>query len=158
MNNKWDARFIEVANLIRGWSKDPSTQVGCVIVDTSRTILATGYNGLPRGIVDDLPERNERPQKYQWYEHAERNAIFNVARIGGTPLSGTTLYLAMSNLKGPPCCDCCRAIIQSGICRIVGQTGDNDPDQWEDRWKSSMLVSYQMIKEAGIIFDVVERK
>ena len=60
VSEKWDRRFLELAEQIAGWSKDPSRGVGAVIVSAARQIVATGFNGLPRG-VDDLPERLERP-------------------------------------------------------------------------------------------------
>jgi len=52
-------------------------QIGCVIVGPNHEIRSTGYNSFPRGIRDDVPERLERPAKYLWLEHAERNAICN---------------------------------------------------------------------------------
>src|ERR1051326_2813900 len=53
---KWDRRFLELAKHVSSWSKDPSTKVGAVIVDANRRVVATGYNGFPRG-VEDTPER-----------------------------------------------------------------------------------------------------
>jgi dCMP deaminase len=149
----WDQKFRRLAIHISEWSKDRSTKVGCVIVGPDREIRSTGYNGMPRGINDDVEARHARPLKYAWFEHAERNAIYNAARMG-TPLLGCTLYLS-STMPGPPCADCTRAIIQSGIRRIVGALGDDDPAQWNERWRDSMIVSLEMIREAGVIFDVV---
>src|SRR4051812_31931200 len=99
---KWDERFINLALHIAGWSKDESRKVGCLIVGPQGEIRSTGYNGFPRGVDDTLPGRNERPAKYQWTEHAERNAIYNAARVG-TPLEGTSIYLPWF-----PCVDCAR--------------------------------------------------
>ena len=48
----WDYRFLELAQLVSKWSKDPSTKVGAVIVDKNRRILSVGYNGLPKGVKD----------------------------------------------------------------------------------------------------------
>lgn len=42
--NKWHSRFMEMANLVASWSKDPSTKVGAVIVDDKRRIVSVGYN------------------------------------------------------------------------------------------------------------------
>jgi dCMP deaminase len=94
-------------------SKDPNTQIGCVIVGPAHEIRTTGYNSFPRGIRDDLPERLVRPTKYLWIEHAERNAICNAARCG-TALEGCTIYVEIM-----PCMDCARAIVQAGICAVV---------------------------------------
>ena len=75
MNDKWKRRFIELAKHISTWSKDPSTQVGAVIVRPDKTIASVGFNGFPRG-VDDRPEKlADRPLKYQMIVHAEINAI-----------------------------------------------------------------------------------
>src|SRR5689334_8457570 len=88
----WDSRFMKLAQQIATWSKDRSRQVGCVIVGPSNEIRAAGFNGFPRG-VDDLNERRHtRPAKYKWTEHAERNAIYNAARVG-IPLQGSRMYL-----------------------------------------------------------------
>lgn len=108
----WSARYLALAGHIAGWSKDPSTQVGCVVVSPDNAILATGYNGLPRG-VDDLPERMERPAKYLWTSHAEENAVAHAARLGAT-LRGAAAYVTHH-----PCSRCARMLIQAGIARVV---------------------------------------
>nr|MBC8517410.1 CMP deaminase [Euryarchaeota archaeon] len=88
MIDKWDSRFLELANSIATWSKDPSRGVGAVSVSPRRQVLATGYNGLPRG-VEDHPDRLERPVKYDLTGHAEMNASIQCARNGRSPV-GTT--------------------------------------------------------------------
>lgn len=115
----WDQYFIELAKTVATKSKDPSTWVGAVIVGPNLEIRSTGFNGFPRGVFDNVlahPERYARPAKYQYTEHAERNAIYNAARMG-TPLDGCTLYL---NYAPQLCTDCVRAVIQSGIAEVVG--------------------------------------
>lgn len=94
-------------------SKDPNTQMGCVIVGPDNNVRSTGYNSFPRGVIDDIPARLERPEKYMWIEHADRNAIYAAARVG-TPLQGCRIFL-----PGLPCMDCGRAIIQVGIVEVV---------------------------------------
>jgi dCMP deaminase len=96
-----------------GRSKDPNTQIGCVVVGPNHEIRSTGYNSFPRGIRDDVPERLVRPTKYLWIEHAERNAICNAARAG-TATEGCTIYVEIM-----PCMDCARAIVQAGIVQVV---------------------------------------
>src|SRR5271166_5144739 len=113
MSVDWDSRFLDLARYVGQWSKDRSRKVGCVIVGPHREIRAIGYNGFPRGIDDDVADRHERPSKYLWTEHAERNAIFEAARIG-TPLDGCTMYLPWF-----PCMACARALVQTGIARLV---------------------------------------
>jgi dCMP deaminase len=138
---KWMRRFLRVANTLAEWSKDRSRGVGCVIVGPKGDIRATGYNGFPRGVNDDISDRHNRPQKYLWTEHAERNAIYNAAREG-VSLSGCTMFLPWF-----PCADCARGIIQSGISTLVcGQRPDmNDP-----KWGDGFSVVGEMLNEAGL--------
>ena len=63
MSEKWDIRFLELAKHISGWSKDPSTKVGCVVVGGDREIRSTGFNGFPRGINDDEDRLTDRDKK-----------------------------------------------------------------------------------------------
>ncbi len=111
----WDARFLQLAETISSWSEDRDFHVGAVIVGPDHEIRATGYNGLPRGVASDDPARFDRAsgEKFYWFEHAERNAIYNAARIG-VPLIGCTIYINRF-----PCADCTRAIIQCGIDKII---------------------------------------
>jgi len=139
--SKWDGRFLELAQLISTWSKDTSTKVGAVIVDDVRNVRATGYNGVCRGCSDDVAERFERPTKYFWVEHAERNAIYAAARRGES-LEGCTLYCNHS-----PCADCARAIIQSGIKTIVFPEGADAPT---GGMSETFVIALNMLREAGI--------
>jgi dCMP deaminase len=75
-----------------------------------------GFNGFPRGVEEYDTERWQRPEKYHWIEHAERNAIYNAARHG-IKLEGARVYL---NWEPKPCADCTRALIQVGVKEIVG--------------------------------------
>lgn len=145
----WSLYFIKMLDVVKLKSKDTSTQVAAIIVGPNKEIRSTGFNGFPRGVVDAItvvPERYERPAKYSWTEHAERNAIANAARIG-ISTDGCTIYQGWI-----PCQDCCRMIIQAGIKRIVidGRTFDETNKYWNERWKDSMDVSKQMIREACI--------
>lgn len=144
----WDQKFLRLALEIASWSKDQSTKVGAVIVGADREIISTGYNGMCRGIDDNVPERHVRPGKYMWFEHAERNAIYNAARIG-ISVKGSTIYVTSLPVKFPCCADCGRGIIQSGIVRVVQEPFAGDAA----RWKDSCDVTMQMFSEAGIILD-----
>jgi dCMP deaminase len=88
----WTEYFLKIAEQIKLKSKDESTQIGAVIVGKDNEILSTGYNSFPRGLDDSKKERQERPEKYFWIEHAERNAVYNAARIG-VSLKNSTIYL-----------------------------------------------------------------
>ena len=142
---KWDEYFINIAEQVKLKSKDERTQIGVVIVGKDNEIVSTGYNSFPRGIVDDINERQERPEKYFWFEHAERNAIYNAARIGVSTL-GTTMYMTC----GMSCSDCARAIINSGVSKIVLRKGKGAKG---DKWNESSLRSMKMFEEAGVIVE-----
>jgi dCMP deaminase len=109
----WDQYYLDICKVVACRSKDPNTQIGCVIVGPNHEIRSTGYNSFPRGIRDDVPERLVRPAKYLWIEHAERNAICNAARAG-TATESCTVYVDIM-----PCMDCARAVVQAGITEVV---------------------------------------
>ncbi len=139
-NATWDRRFMSMAELVAAWSKDQATQVGCVIVGPNREIRGIGYNGFPRGLDDEKQERHERPAKYDWTEHAERNAVYQAARVG-IPTAGCTMYLTWF-----PCVDCARAVVQSGIRRLVAIS----PDKTDERWGAQFQQAEAMLLEAGV--------
>jgi dCMP deaminase len=141
----WDEYFINIAEQVKLKSKDKKTQIGVVVVGKDNEIVSTGYNSFARGINDDISERQERPEKYFWFEHAERNAIYNAARIGVSTL-GTTMYMTC----GISCADCARAIINSGISKIVLREGKGAKG---DKWNESAERSMIMFKEAGVIVE-----
>lgn len=135
----WDQRFLDLAKHISTWSKDPSTQVGAVAV-RERRILATGYNGFPRGVAD-LPGRlNDRNEKLLRTVHAEANIIAQAAR-SGVSLNKATIYV----WPFLPCSSCCTSLIQAGIERVVV------PDMpIPDRWAVSFKMSQQMFEETDV--------
>jgi dCMP deaminase len=140
---KWTEYFKNIAEVVKTKSKDINTQIGAVIVGRDNEIVSTGYNSFPRGIDDGVIERQERPEKYYWMEHAERNAIINAARIG-VSTKGTTMYLTC----GMPCCDCTRAIINAGITKVYmygGGTGAKG-----ELWDEHAIRSSVMFNEANV--------
>lgn len=141
----WDARWQALTNLIASWSKDRSTKVGAVIVDDRQTVLAVGWNGFPRGINDDIDARHERPIKYKWTEHAERNAIYNAA-ARGISLDGSAIYTTLM-----PCADCTRGIIQSNIYSIITP----EPNWNDERWGEDFRLSREMLDEANVLMRFV---
>ena len=143
----FDAYFLSLIKPLSMKSKDASTKVGCIIVGPDNDIRTTGYNSFPRGIDDNVPERQERPIKYAFIEHAERNAIYNKARVGGAGLKGCRIYMDFL-----PCTDCARAIINVGIIEIIidGDTYEQKKSAWEERWKESMNQAKAMLREAGV--------
>jgi len=136
----WEKRWMDVADLVASWSKDRSRKTGAVIVDDRQVVIAVGWNGFPRGIDDNVEQRHERPAKYQWTEHAERNAIFNAA-AKGISTRGTTMYLTWY-----PCADCARSVIQAGISYLVSV----EPDWNDPKWGQDFVMVKDMLSEAGV--------
>lgn len=149
MSHSWDRYFMSMVYLVAMKSKDPSTKIGAVVVGPGHEIRSTGYNGPPRGVDDEVPERLIAPRKYFYFEHAERNACYSATR-SGISLEGCTMYT-----HGTPCADCARAIIQVGINKIVVhkyfEEGENRP-----QWSESLECSRQMLAEAGIAIETYE--
>ena len=142
----WDEYFMGVAKLSGMRSKDPNTQVGCCIVSADNKILSMGYNGLPRGCSDDeFPWEREGEDalktKYVYTVHSELNAILNYS---GGSLEGAKLYVSLF-----PCNECAKAIIQSGIRRIV-----YDSDKYETT--PAVVASKKMLNAAGVVLQRYE--
>lgn len=138
--DEFDGLGMAWVDRVKKRSKDPSTKTGAVILEKfSGSVISIGYNDLPEG-VEDTPERRQRPDKYLFTEHAERNAIFSALKSGYT-LGNTIMYTGWY-----PCADCARAIIQSGIPELVCK----EPD-WEDKkWGKDFEVSKQMLEESNV--------
>ena len=136
----WDQYFMGIAIMSANRSKDPNTQVGACIVDQDNRILTVGYNGMPSGCNDDeMPwdrEGEGMASKYFFVCHAELNAILNY-RGGGT-LRGSRCYVTLF-----PCNECAKAIIQSGIRRIVYE---------DDKYATAdnVIASKRMLNAAGV--------
>ena len=135
-DKKWESRFLALAMHIAGWSKDPSTCVGAVIVDRERRVVGMGYNGFPRGVHDHDERYAKRELKYEMVVHAEVNAILNAVK----GVRGCTLYSTFF-----PCPRCAAVIIQSGITQVVAK-----PNASDERYKAQFEISNQMFKEAGV--------
>lgn len=141
-NEKWDTRFLELATLIASWSKDPSTQVGCVMVGPyDREIRSTGYNGFPRGVPDD-DRLNNRDVKYDLIVHAEENAILN-ATLTGVSLKGCSAYVTW-----PPCTRCARMLVQVGVREIVSKKDLSIPE----RWQSDFDKAKALLTEVAVVW------
>jgi dCMP deaminase len=138
MSSKWDNRFLEMAKCISQWSKDPSTQVGCVIVDHNKIVVSVGYNGFPRGVADHQGRYDNRSIKYLLIQHAEANAVASAKE----PLNGFTAYVTHH-----PCSNCAGMLIQSGIKSIVTERPDGT---FAERFKESFEASKMMFDEAKV--------
>jgi len=139
-NEKWESRWVSLAEFVSNWSGDTSTKVGAVIVDEKNNLISLGWNDLCRGI-EDKPERRARPAKYLWTSHAEENSILNVCGRSGQ-VGCCTIYSSLF-----PCTGCARAIIQStnlNIRKLVAPVTDLDTPNRDFRQ------SHEMLTEAGI--------
>lgn len=141
----WDKRFMDLARHVAGWSKDPSTKVGAVIVNPDGRVVATGYNGFPRGIRDD--ERLlDREVKYELTVHAEANAILNAV----ADVAGCTLYSTLCT-----CNECAKLIIQAGIHRVVVPMPPTSTET-ASRWNMAWVRARGMYREAGVLVTVLD--
>ncbi|MCE8159316.1 MAG: dCMP deaminase family protein [Candidatus Moeniiplasma glomeromycotorum] len=159
----WTDYFTSIARLVAQRSKDPSTQVGAVIVNPdNNTLISTGYNGFPRGCSnDDFPWGNGKLEektfskisadftsnsvwlnsKYPYVVHAEANALIH-ARQNCT---GFALYTTLF-----PCNECAKLIIQAGIKKIYYL------DIIENEvWKEPFQATQRMFKSAGVVSERV---
>lgn len=132
--DKWTERFLDLAELVGSWSKDPSTRVGAVIVRPDRTIASLGYNGFPRGVDDKYLDRDHKLLRTV---HAEMNAILSAREA----LAGCTLYVSPLF----PCSNCAAAIIQSGIGAVVARMGTVRIE-----WQASFDAAADMFSQAGV--------
>jgi dCMP deaminase len=145
---KWDIRFLRIAREVASWSKDPSTKVGAVLVNSfTNNIISTGFNGFPRGVLDTEERYNKRELKYQIVVHAEENAII----AAGHNAVESTLYVWPSFFQLPICSRCCASAIQAGIIQIVGLV-PKEPSESELRWKDSIVIAGEMCNEAGVTY------
>ena len=134
--DKWDRRFLDLASHVSDWSKDPSTHVGAVIVAPDKRIMSVGYNGFPRGVADTEERLNDRPTKYAFVAHAERNALDNTDQS----IRGCTMYVTLQ-----PCPECVKSIIQRGVKKVVYKF---NPER--ENLANFMSTSLTMLHEAGI--------
>jgi dCMP deaminase len=140
-NRKWEMRFIDLAKHVATWSKDPSTQVGCVIVDDDKRVVGVGYNGFPRGVMDFDSRYADRTEKYPRVVHAEPNAILNATGS----VKGCTLFAWPLNT----CATCAALIIQAGIKTVYARpirAIERPQEKWLEEWD----IARGMYSEAGI--------
>ena len=138
----WNKRFLDLAEHVASWSKDPSTKVGAVVVDEKKRVVSLGYNGFPRGVLDIDSRYNDRDTKHLFVAHAERNALDNAPLM----VDGCTLYVSLL-----PCNECAKSIIQKGIIKVVTYVPDRDGKRFG--WDTALM----MFEEAGVEIEYVER-
>ena len=138
ISSAWDKKFLELAKHISTWSKDPSKKIGAVAVGQNRNILATGYNGFPKGIQDTEERLNDRETKYELVVHAEMNCIYNAVE-NGVSLKGAHLYV-----YGLPIChECAKGVVQVGIGRVIVEDALCAEQRWSDSFAKSKRIFYE---------------
>lgn len=105
-----DDYYMGLAFWIMAKSKDPDTQIGSVIINSSNRPLGWGYNGPPRLLPDEEVDWS-RPEKYDFIKHAEANAIDH---SNCDDLHDATLYVTAK-----PCKKCMLDIISHEIPRVI---------------------------------------
>lgn len=130
----WERRFLGLAAHIAMWSKDPSTQCGCIIVRPDRTIASMGFNGYPQGIRD--VQLDNRGYKLERIIHAEMNALLFLRE---RPAGYTAYVVPML-----PCNRCAVHLIQSGLTRVVA------PLYSGERWAPAIRITKELLNEAKI--------
>ena len=139
--DKWHKRFLDLCEHVATWSKDPSTKLGSVIVDSKKRVVSIGYNGFPRGVDDRHDRYEDRPTKYLFVAHAERNALDNAPMM----VDNCTMYVTLL-----PCNECAKSIIQKGITTVVTYRPEReDVFNWN--------ITLTMFNEAGVNVVYVEK-
>lgn len=145
-----DEEWLRAAYGVAGWSPDPSTQNGGILINADGIEIARCCNEFPLD-VKYTPARWERPLKYSLIEHAERNLIYSAARRGLSTCDSTMF------VPWAACADCARAIIQAGVVRLV-RHHDATVHGAGGNWDGSISIADAMLNEAGVeITDVVGR-
>ena len=139
----WTEYFLNIAEQVKEKSKDRNTKIGSVIIGPDNEIVSTGYNSFPRGINDEVEERQQRPEKYYWMVHGEMNSILNAARIG-VSTKGCRMYLTC----GIPCSNCGRAIINAGITEVYCKKEDTTRNR--QKWDEESARTLKMFEESGV--------
>lgn len=141
--NKWDVRYLDLAVQVSSWSKDPSTKVGCVIIDAKGRPVSFGFNGLPRGMADTEERLDDRTFKYAHTTHGEMNAVL----AAGRHLDGCTIYITH-----PPCSQCLCQLKQAFVEKVVCYDGGQD---FRERWKTDDVLA--LSEELGIDIKIYEK-
>ena len=119
-----------------GVSDDPGRKVGCAIIDCYGDIIAMGANTFPAGVTGTL----ERPLKYVYMEHAERNCLYECCRTGKKTGGGTAVLTLFC------CAECARGLIQAGIEAVAAPKPDMEDPTWGASWKQAL----DMLHEARV--------
>lgn len=142
---KWHQRFVQLAAEVSTWSKDPSTKVGCILV-RNKTVVSTGYNGLPRSVSDSFERLNDREIKYATTVHAEQNAVISAAANGSSTVD-CNAYVTFH-----PCAHCASVLINAGIKAVYVSACGELPE----RWLKNFTLAAKLLEEAGIPVKIID--
>lgn len=142
-------RFMPIAEAFAAMSKYDGTKVGAVVLGKHDEVLATGWNGAPRGSNADTPgdpRLGDRRTRLAWACHAEANAVANAARTGAS-LAGSTLVVTHV-----PCASCAKLIVQAGITKVVAPMPESE---FLSRWADDLIVAGEMFRECGVTLELI---
>lgn len=143
-------RLIQAYAHANSVSPDPSTKNGAVLVSHDKEILSYGVNKFPKGVAETESRLRDKATKYRLIVHAENGAVFNAARHGKI-VSGSTLYCPFYS-----CSECAKAIIQSGIVRVVGHAQLMALAAKHTIWVQSITDAWNVLHEAGVQCDLYD--
>jgi dCMP deaminase len=135
--SKWDLRFLDLAELVSHWSKDPSTKCGAVLT-AGKLVASLGYNGFPAALQDDPVALNDRVVKYPRIVHAEMNALLH-----GAGRTSDTLY----TYPFLPCDRCFVHMLEAGVTRFVAPV---PRVEHLSRWGEAFQRTREMAVEARV--------
>lgn len=141
--NKIDSKMFEMCRQVASLSTDTSHKIGCIIRPYNTDIIIQAWNRLPCCVFDD-GKKMLHPLKDFYVEHAERIAIYNAAKRGSALLNASMWITGL-----PPCHECARAIIESGIARVSAMF------KWgyvTPKWHESFSHAKKMFNEACVIY------
>ena len=144
--SKWDNRFLDLAEVVASWSKDPSTKTGAVIVRPDLSVASVGFNGFPKGMPDSPEAYHNREEKYSRIVHCEVNAQIHAHG----PVDGYTLY----TIPFMSCDRCAIQMLQAGIARFVFPRAS---DEALDRWSESFAKTIRYFEECGVEYTEIVR-
>lgn len=145
LTDKWDIRFMAMAEMVAGWSKDPACKVGAVLASYDHRVLGLGYNGFPQMMSDSPSLLDNRDIKLPLTIHAEENAFINAS---GSRFPGSTMYI----WPFQPCAHCAALIAQHQVFRVVSYASD------VVRWRDSMNLGEYLLREVGVTLELYQRQ
>tara|TARA_Y100001937_G_scaffold27190_1_gene39024 strand:- start:21137 stop:21598 length:462 start_codon:yes stop_codon:yes gene_type:complete len=145
ISNTWKSRYLDLAERISHWSKDPSTKVGCIVIGKDGQVLSQGFNGFPRKFSDDLELYVMRETKYRFIVHAEMNAIYH-ATLNGISLKNSVFFIHGLHV----CHECAKALVQVGAKGVVMR----QTKETSTKWAESFHYAQEILTQGGIEYEI----